>query len=96
MRASFSARLGLSVIVASAMGCTVAPILPDVTLLPTLNSQTITSADKARDALSVVGAARADIAYETRQAEIACYKIFYVNSCLSSISVKKPDCERLI
>jgi colicin import membrane protein len=89
MRASFSARLGLSVIVASAMGCTVAPILPDVTLLPTLNSQTITSADKARDALSVVGAARADIAYETRQAEIACYKIFYVNSCLSSIDIER-------
>jgi hypothetical protein len=69
------------------IGCTVAPILPDATLLPNLNAQTISSTEKARDAMTTVAATRADIAYESRLAEIECYKIFYVNACLSNIDV---------
>jgi hypothetical protein len=65
----------------SLSGCTVPPLLPDTTLLPNLNEQSISSTDKARDALTTLAATRADIAYETRQAEIACYKVFYVNAC---------------
>jgi hypothetical protein len=68
-------------------GCSVAPILPDVTLLPSLNVQTISSSERAREALTIVAATRADIAYESRQAEIACYKVFYVNACLSNIDI---------
>jgi hypothetical protein len=71
------------------MGCTVAPILPDATLLPQLNTQTISSTEKARDALTIVAATRADFAYESRQAEIACYKVFYVNACLSNIDIMR-------
>jgi hypothetical protein len=71
------------------IGCTVAPILPDTTLLPNLNAQTISSAEKARNALTLVAATRADIAYESRQAEIACYKVFYVNACLSNIDIMR-------
>jgi hypothetical protein len=71
----------------SLSGCTVPPLLPDTTLLPNLNEQSISSADKARDALTTLAATRADIAYETRQAEIACYKVFYVNACLSNVDV---------
>ncbi len=71
------------------MGCTVAPILPDVTLLPQLNTQTISNTEKAREALTTVAATRADFAYESRQAEIACYKVFYVNACLSKIDMMR-------
>jgi hypothetical protein len=71
------------------MGCSVAPILPDVTVLPNLNAQTISSTEKAREALTMVTAIRADIAYESRQAEISCYKVFYVNACLSKIEITR-------
>jgi hypothetical protein len=71
------------------MGCSVAPILPDLTVLPNLNAQTISSTEKARAALTTVADTRADIAYESRQAEIACYKVFYVNACLSKIDIMR-------
>jgi hypothetical protein len=77
--------VGISLFVV--VGCSVTPLQPDATLLPTLNIQTISSTDKARDALATVAATRADIAYETRQAEIACYKVFYVNACRSNVDI---------
>jgi colicin import membrane protein len=67
--------------------CTVAPLLPDDTLLPKLNSQTITTTESAREAMATVATVRANLAFETRQAEIACYKKFYVNACLSDVDV---------
>jgi hypothetical protein len=84
MRASFVvlvSALGLM------LGCTVAPLLPDTTILPNLNAQTMTNTETAREVLSTVAATRADIAFETRQSEIACYKVFYVNACLSNVDV---------
>jgi colicin import membrane protein len=68
-------------------GCAVPLLLPDETLLPNLNSKTITSTESARDAMATVATVRANLAFDTRQAEIACYKKFYVNACLSNVDV---------
>jgi colicin import membrane protein len=84
MRVSF---LSVVCVVGLMLGCTVPPLLPDTTILPNLNATTITSADKAKDAMSMVAVVRADIAYEARQTEISCYRVFYVNSCLSNVDV---------
>jgi hypothetical protein len=88
MKNLYSASFG-SITALFLIGCSVAPVLPDATLLPNLNAQTISSTTSARNALSMVAATRADIAYESRQAEIACYKIFYVNACLSKIDTTR-------
>jgi colicin import membrane protein len=68
-------------------GCTVPPLLPDDTLLPNLNLQTITTTENAREAMATVATVRANLAFDTRQAEITCYKKFYVNACLSDVDV---------
>jgi colicin import membrane protein len=81
VRQSFYCALGAALF---ATGCTVAPLVADEAVLPMWNAQSITDTNQARQALTATGAERAKIAYETREAEIACYKVFYVNSCLAS------------
>jgi hypothetical protein len=78
---SFYCALGAALLTT---GCTVAPLVADEAVLPMWNAQSITDTNQARQALTATSAERAKIAYETREAEIACYKVFYVNSCLAS------------
>jgi hypothetical protein len=86
IRPWFVVALG-SLLVAS--GCSVAPLVADETVLAGWNASSITDTNQARQALAATASERANIAYDTRQAEIACYKVFYVNACLSSTDIRR-------
>jgi colicin import membrane protein len=83
-------RLPLSVVFVSSLytmliSCSVAPLIPDESLLPQLNAATIRSELQAERALEVTANYRQNLAYVVRQDEIACYAKFFVNSCLAEV-----------
>jgi colicin import membrane protein len=67
------------------VSCSVAPLIPDETLMPQLNAKTIQSEPQAERALEATANYRQNLAYLVRQDEIACYAKFFVNSCLADV-----------
>jgi colicin import membrane protein len=79
----------LLVLIFIGQACTVAPILPDQSVLPDLNEKSIANVEQAREAQRRILDLRADQAFQDRNDEIACYERFFVNACLGAIDMRR-------
>lgn len=79
----------LSMVMLIGQACTVAPILPDRSVLADLNEKSITNVEQARQAQLRILDLKADLAFQDRNDEIACYERFFVNACLGAIDMRR-------
>jgi colicin import membrane protein len=82
-------KFALLVIILIGQACTVAPILPDQSVLPDLNEKSIANVEQAREAQRRILDLKADLAFQDRNDEIACYERFFVNACLGAIDMRR-------
>jgi colicin import membrane protein len=71
--------------------CTVAPILPDKTILADLDEKSITTVEQARDAQRRIIDLKSELAFQERNEEIACYRRFFVNACLGAVDMARKS-----
>jgi colicin import membrane protein len=83
----------LSILILIGPACTVAPILPDRSVLADLNEQSITNVEQAREAQRRISDFKVELAFQDRNDEIACYGRFFVNACLGAIDVRRKSKE---
>jgi colicin import membrane protein len=89
MRLTGLHRFIVSTVILMGQACTVAPILPDQSVLPDLNEKSITNVELARDAQRRISDLKLELAFQDRNDEIACYERFFVNACLGAIDMRR-------